>query len=131
MQSSTLNDRKRMSMTQSNLLSFSDSIEKRIHKANARELVDRASLKALRSLSFLLTLNSCSKLAVIVLNEILLPFSKQYVCVFFSLFSFSYLDYICIFCFFFSSNLLFKYTFMKQSNPERTLNCNDDERDSA
>lgn len=50
MQSSTSNDRKRMSMTQSNLLSFSDSIEKRIHKANARELVDRASLKALRSL---------------------------------------------------------------------------------
>jgi hypothetical protein len=58
------------------------------------------------------------ELAVVVLNGILLPFTKQCV-LFFSFLSVfflfdSYLDYIHIFCFFFSCNLLFKYTFMKK-----------------
>ena len=57
----------------------------------------RSSVTQGFTLSLLLTLNSCSKLAVIVLNEILLPFSKQYVCVFFSsLLSLSFLFFFFV-----------------------------------
>ena len=140
-------------MTQSNLLFLSlslslsralflssDSIEKRIHKAKRENLsIERHS----RLYSFFASnLEQLFETGRYRIKRDITSILKT-VCVrFFLLFSLSrffsfssldsHLDYICIFCFFFSSNLLFKYTFTKQSNPERTLNCNDDdERDSA
>jgi hypothetical protein len=73
------------------------------------------------------------ELAVVVLNGILLPFTKQCV-LFFSFLSvfFFYLTLTSItytFSAFFSHVICCSNTHLWRNNPERTLNCNDGERD--
>jgi len=126
----------RMCMTQSNVLSFSDWIKKRIHKAKKKEnlSIERHSrlfyiCMCIQEPWTAIRTGRCrikwdiTSIRKTVCSFFLIP-------LFFILFD-SYLDYIHIFCFFFSHAICCSNTHLWRSNPERTLNCNDGERDSV
>ncbi len=121
---------KRMCMTQSNVLPHSDSIKKRIHKAKREKKRKNLSIERhSRLFSICLCCNNLEQLfelVVVVLNEILLLFSKQCVLSFFLF----YLPLIPRLHTHFSHAICCSNIHLRRSNPERTLNCNDGKRDS-